>query len=190
MATLYKEIDGVTTKLSESISFDVEQLRKGALEGATTEEATAFWRNYESVTRTATAVQFKLGKAMERLSAMQKALSMSTADPGTLDKELHQLRQDLLLLDVSLNGNRSKQQVGEKSSPTIGDRLFAVNRGITLSTYGPTETHKTMLKIAQQEISEIQLELAGKLSKMQELEKALSDAGAPWVEGGELPLMK
>ncbi len=190
VATLYKEVDGVTTKLSESISFEVVQLRKGALEGATTEETTAFWRSYEEIAGIASAVQLKLSKSLEKVLLMQKALSMSNAAPGNLDMELYQLRQDLLLLDTRLNGNRSKQQVGEKSRPTIGDRLFAVNRGISLSTYGPTETHKMSLEIAKKEVSEIQKELNGKLSEMKELEKALYDAGAPWVEGGELPELK
>lgn len=189
-ATMYKEVDGLTTILSESISFEVVQLRKGALEGATTEETTAFWRSYEEIAGIASAVQLKLSKSLEKVLLMQKALSMSNAAPGNLDMDLYQLRQDLLLLDTRLNGNRSKQQVGEKSRPTIGDRLFAVNRGISLSTYGPTETHKMSLEIAKKEVSEIQMELNGKLSEMKELEKALSDAGAPWVEGGELPELK
>ncbi|MEA1898116.1 MAG: hypothetical protein U9N53_10700, partial [Bacteroidota bacterium] len=79
---------------------------------------------------------------------------------------------------------------GEKSSPTIGDRLFAVNRGITVSTYGPTETHKMSLDIVKKEVSEIQMELSKQISKMREMEKALLDAGAPWVEGNELPVKK
>ena len=92
----------------------------------------------------------------------------------------------MLSLDQKLNGNRSKQQVGEKTKPKIGDRLFAVDRGISHSTYGPTATNRRSLEIIHDELSTIKFSLTENLAKMDELSKALKAAGAPWVEDDDL----
>ena len=187
-ATLSIQVAGVVTELSGPVTFTVEQLRKGALEGSSPEDVAAFWRSYENTVRSASGVDITLSKAIDKVSAMQKALSRSQSSPGDLDKQLHQLRIALLSLDQKLNGNRSKQQVGEKTKPTIGSRLFAVDRGISHSTYGPTETNLRSLEIINKEISTIKFSLKEHLVKMNELSKALIAAGAPWVEGDELPI--
>jgi len=186
--TLSKQVNGVVTDLSGPVTFTVEQLRKGALEGSSPQDVAAFWRSYENTVRTVSAVDITLKNAITKVNAMQKALSRAQTSPGDLDKQLHQLRMALLALDQQLNGNRSKQQVGEKSKPTIGNRLFAVNRGISHSTYGPTATNKRSLEIVEEEFADIQSTLTLHLSTMNEMSKALKEAGAPWVEGDELPI--
>ena len=76
---------------------------------------------------------------------------------------------------------------GEKTKPLIGERLFAVKRGIERSTYGPTETNKQSMQIIQKEMGDIHSKLEAYLSAMADLGKALLEAGAPWVEGERLP---
>ena len=46
-ATLFKEVEGTVTQLGEPVSFQVEQLRKGALEAADPTDVAAFWRAFE-----------------------------------------------------------------------------------------------------------------------------------------------
>ena len=74
---------------------------------------------------------------------MQKALKASTAVPGSLDKQISDLRNELLKMNSQLNGNPAKNQMGAKNHPTIGDRLFKVQLGIATSTYGPTDTNRS-----------------------------------------------
>jgi len=186
-STLSKQVDGVITELSEPINFTVEQLRKGALEGTNLQDAAVFWRVYEDVIRTASAVQLTLSNALTKIKAMQKALARAKTSPGNLNTQLYQLRQDLLALDKQFNGDRSKLQVGEKTKPTIGERLFAINRSISHSTYGPTLTNRRSLKIVEEQLTDIQSELQSNIAKMSDLGKALIKAGAPWVEGDPLP---
>ncbi|MEE9461741.1 MAG: hypothetical protein V3V53_07905 [Bacteroidales bacterium] len=186
-ATLSKQVGGVITELSGPINFTVEQLRKGALEGTNPQDAAVFWRVYEDVIRTASAVQLTLSNALIKVKAMQKALARAKTSPGNLDTQLYQLRQDLLTLDKQFNGDRSKLQVGEKTKPTIGERLFAINRSISHSTYGPTLTNRRGLEIVEEQLTDIQSELQSNITKMSDLCKALIKAGAPWVEGDPLP---
>jgi len=186
-ATLYRQLDGKVSQLAQSQQFEVVRLRRGALPGARPAVAAAFWRDYEDATRTASALQLTLRKALTKVKAMKLALASSTAEAGVLDERLHDLRMELLELDGKLSGNRSKQQPGEKTKPNIGYRLFAVARGIGQSTYGPTETNRRGLEIAVNQLTDAQAELESAKAKMSALAQDLLDAGAPWIEGEALP---
>ena len=186
-ATLYRQLDGEVSQLAQSQQFEVVRLRRGALPGARPAVAAAFWRDYEDATRTASALQLTLRKALTKVKAMKLALASSTAEAGVLDERLHDLRMELLELDGKLSGNRSKQQPGEKTKPNIGYRLFAVARGIGQSTYGPTETNRRGLEIAVNQLTDAQAELESAKAKMSALAQDLLDAGAPWIEGEALP---
>jgi photosystem II stability/assembly factor-like uncharacterized protein len=180
---LSKQVDGIVTNLSEPMMFQVERMRKGALEGADPEETAAFWQEIAGLQRGTTAASLALRNALKKVDVLQKALSRTPEAPGTLDTRLHDLRQKLLILDEQLNGNRSKRQVGEKNNPTINTRLYAAMSGVSSSTYGPTPTHKRSLEIAVTQFGELKSALENILDKeLPELEKALQDAGAPWVK--------
>jgi photosystem II stability/assembly factor-like uncharacterized protein len=133
--TLSKELDGVVTDLSEPMPFNVERMYEGALESADPQVTAAFWRETEILNKSVTAAAKVIEKTIYKVELMQKALSRTPAAPGYLDTDLHQLRQDLLVLDEKLNGNRSKREVGEKRNPTIASRLNMASSGTFSSTY-------------------------------------------------------
>ena len=182
---LSKQVGGTTTPLSAPQTFEVQPLHKGALPGAPTEEVAAFWKSYDQATRKHSALQLNMGHARKKVEAMKQALWKSSAS-SEVDGQLHELSAALLKMDVALNGMSSKRQVGEKTKPTIGERLFAINRGITRSTYGPTATHQRTMEIIKTELSQLQTQFNTQLAQMDQLMKALAKAGAPLIEG-EVP---
>ena len=185
---LSKEVDGEITNLSEPMPFTVERLREGALEGATPDATAAFWRETEDLARDLSVTDASLDNALLRIAAMRTALARSTSGPGDLDTRLSQVRSMLLTLDERLNGNRTKQEIGEKTNPTVGSRLGAVFTGVSRSTYGPTPNLRQTLEVARQDLSSIQAELARIINReFPRLEEQLQDAGAPWIEGQALP---
>jgi len=186
-ATLYKQVDGEITELSEPVSFDVVPLREGALEGATAQETAQFWRSYEDALRSATALEVSLDNALTKADRMQTALAQAPVVPGSLDQQLHEVKQNLLVMEEKLSGNPAKLAVGEKTKPTVGQRLFSLEIGIGHSTYGPTETHKKTLAIVKDQVQEIHTELESTQNEMSQIAKALIEAGAPWVEGEPVP---
>jgi len=186
-ATLAKEVDGQFASLTDAIEFDVIPLREGALRGSTPEEATAFWRSYEDTVRDATAVGKNLSAEMARVEAMRSALSRATVAPGELDERLDRLRVALQSIEDDLYGNRAKREIGEKTRPTIGDRLFSVELGIGQSTYGPTATHLKTMLIVNDQLQQIKADLAKARAMSETLGGDLLEAGAPWVEGFPLP---
>jgi photosystem II stability/assembly factor-like uncharacterized protein len=186
--TLSKQVDGLVTDLSDPVPFTVERMRKGALDGASDEEVAAFWLEAARLQRATTATSLVLTNTLKKVDAMRVALSRTPAAPGELDSRLYELRQQLLEFDEELNGNRSKREVGEKTKPTINRRLNFAMSGSKLSTYGPTPTLARSLEIAQNQFAELKLELERILNQqLPAMEKALQEAGAPWVEGQPIP---
>jgi hypothetical protein len=181
-ATLSKEVDGVITDLSKPMSFEVVPMRKGALEAKPAAVIAAYRVELEYLQSAVAAANFLLDNSLNRVKAMETALSRSDADVAKLVKEVHALKQTLYDLDQQMNGNRSKQEIGEEDNPTIQGRMGVAFRGV--STYGPTALHKKCLEIAKTELAAMQPKLE-KIAKdeIPRLEKALQDVGAPWIEG-------
>jgi photosystem II stability/assembly factor-like uncharacterized protein len=186
--TLSKQVDRIVTLLSDSIPFEVKRLRKGALDGAEPEKTAAFWQEIAGLQRSATAATLALKNALKKVDAMKIVLSLTPALPGNFDSKLFRIKQSLLELDEKLNGNRSREQIGEENNPTIKDRINVAMRGTFYSTYGPTPTHIRSLEIARSEVNDLKSKL-DKILKLDipELEKELSEAGAPWMEGQDIP---
>jgi photosystem II stability/assembly factor-like uncharacterized protein len=178
---------GETRMLSEPRRFAVKPLRGGALEGASPEEVAAFWRRYEEAVRTHTAMAVTLARLKTKVGRMAGVIEHSRTDPLEIDPRFHELRAGILELDGRFAGHRSKGELGEKAAPTVGDRLFAVSRGVGQSTYGPTPTHLESLEIAGTEMAALREELERHQTGLSELIRELLASGAPWIEGEPLP---
>ncbi|WOJ92220.1 glycosyl hydrolase [Congregibacter variabilis] len=182
-ATLYKRVDGQVSQLDEPIGFEVERLYQGTLPGASDADVATFWRAWENSIREASQLALQLKRAVASSDAMDKALTRSRADTGQLDAKLHELRETLHALNAELNGNPAKVEVGEKTKPTVSQRLSAVERTIYRSLYGPTQTSREGLALANKAMESIGGRLDRAESSMRDLAKALVAAGAPYVEG-------
>jgi photosystem II stability/assembly factor-like uncharacterized protein len=182
-AGLSKEIDGVVTPLSDTITFKVIPLRKGVLEGPKIAETVAFWQKINNINSEISLCSVKLKKGLKRIDAMQLSLSRSASQTGSLEAELHQLKLELLAIERQMKGSKSRNEIGEKNPPTVYYRLRAVESVVDNSTYGPTQTSKRSLEIVQKELMEIKSELLVIVDqKIPETEKKLQAAGAPVVE--------
>ncbi len=181
-ATLSKIVEGKVTQLSEPVSFTVKPMREGTLKGATPEVASEFWRGFEDITGKVSALNIQLDRIGKRIKAMKTALLRANAAPGELDNRLNTIEKRVADLNTDFYGNSAKQQVGEKTKPTIGDRMFAIYRGIQWSTYGPTSTHLETMEIINTQLGSIHSKLTTLKSETDRLSKDLQEAGAPFVE--------
>ncbi|MEZ5472833.1 MAG: hypothetical protein R3E90_13765 [Marinicella sp.] len=113
---------------------------------------------------------------------LEKSLARSLTEHGVLDAELLAISQALQAINKRMNGSPAKQQIGEKTHVTVGDRLFAASIGTGLSTYGPTATHQKSLTIAEKELVSISAELLPIIeNRLPEFERKLQAIGAPWL---------
>ena len=179
--------DGTTRMLSEPRRFEVKRLRRGALDGASPAEVAAFWRRYEEAVRDHTAMRVSLTRLAAKIERLSPVIEQSRADLLEIDPRFHALRAAVLDLDGRFAGHRAKSEVGEKAPLTVGERLFAVSRGVGQSTYGPTPSHRRSLEIATTEMAALRNELETRQAELSELVRELVAAGAPWIEGEPLP---
>ncbi|MEM9823064.1 MAG: glycosyl hydrolase [Bacteroidota bacterium] len=185
--SMAREVNGIISELSTPQSFEVVPLRQGALKGASPDELAKFWRSYEEAVSQSSSTRLSLGNAKKKVKAMYTALERSTAVPGPLDNQLHELRKELITLELALNGSPAKGQPGEKTKPTVGERMFSLYIGLSNSTYGPTKFHKEGLAIVKQELQAMQKNLAAIEEKTMQMEQSLLNNGAPPLEGTALP---
>ena len=117
-----------------------------------------------------------------------KTSEIRDLSPDEMEQKVSDLKQELFVLDEQLNGNRSKREIGEKYKPTIAYRLNQVSYGTSNSTYGPTEMQKRNLEIAGTQFLDLKNSLDIIMNeKLPGIEKALIDAGAPWIDGQPIP---
>ncbi len=181
--TLSKVVDGVVTDLAGPEDFQVVPLRKGALPGASYEEIAAFRSRLESLQEDVTATTTILSNYQDKVKAMQTAASRVEGESADLIKQIHMARGTLAALAQALSGNQSKETVGEPQAPTPRSWMFVGVRAMR-TTYGPTKMHEQSVDRGISELAVIKERLAtfGE-TVLPALEKALMNAGAPWIEG-------
>jgi photosystem II stability/assembly factor-like uncharacterized protein len=186
-ASLSKETDGVITPLSDPVTFTVRRMRQGALTGSTADQTASFWQKIDELNRSLTATSISLKSAFKQAEAMRRSVSLAKSDPGDLDGRIQHLKQKLHDLDEQLNGNRSKDEVGEKDSANVRNRMNFLLYGTSFSTYGPTPALLEALTFAQDELRMIRVQLKEiNEAEIPAIAAIMSDIGAPWIEGQKL----
>ena len=185
--TLAQKVNGKVSQLAEAVSFEVVPLRKGALPGASPDAIADFGQQVDAFREKMSQASYMMQQCQQKVGAMETALARLDSDASGLTARLYQVQRDMMNLEEEMYGNRSKGEVGESSPPSVQSRMFTAFRGLS-TTYGPTPTHKRSLEHAQQQFKEI----IPKLNRMYRevipaLEKALQEAGAPWIEGQPIP---
>ncbi|HKK23238.1 MAG TPA: glycosyl hydrolase, partial [Pseudohaliea sp.] len=187
-AELVLQHDGRRRALAGPVSFAVERLYEGALEGAPMAEVSAFWQDVAAVEGRLSAARYALDDAVEAVEALQTALAKTPEAPGELDGKLHDLRQRLYDLDRGLNGHRSKQAIGANEVHRVGNWLAHAKMGVSGSSYGPTPAHRQSLGYAREALAPLAEQLNGILEReLPALRAALREAGAPWSMGQVVP---
>lgn len=181
-ATLNLFQQGKITQISGPVDVQVERLRDGSIEGKPMSEVLAFWRKYEDLSRDVNGFNIQLSNTQKMAEKLMSA-AMKANLGGEVMERIAALSSSLGEMETQARGNSAKNQVGEKSRPTIGNRLFALNRGVSLSTYGPTETHKMTMEIIVKQLGELTSELETLKNEAREIGRAIVNAGGSWVEG-------
>ncbi len=182
--TLSKKVDGVITPLADPQNFEVVPLRtESALPAKSDSEIAAFRQEMETLMGDISATSLQLSTSMDKVKAMETALSRSTGDITQLSADLFEAKTALNKLDLMLNGNKAKGEIGARTPPTVQGRMFIGFRGLR-TTYGPTATHKKSVANAKTALTGIQTELTNIVDKvMPKLESSLKTVGAPLIEG-------
>jgi hypothetical protein len=190
-ATIFKQLNAEYTQLTDPMEFEVETLYKSSIKEVDMAEVATFWREMEALDIYMTATTRSISFGLNRVVAMQNALAVSSVGFGDLYGQLEVIRLKFNELDAKLGGNKSKHEVGANEVMNIWDRFETARSGVDWSMYGPTPMHLENMAIAESEHAELRLEVEDLLNiKIPAMEKALEDAGAPWIQGMDLPERK
>ncbi len=184
--SLHKLENGVMEQLTDPLNFEVVPMRQGTLEGASPNAIAAFRKDLETLQAEVAAADYMLENSRDKLTAMMTAMARSDNESPELVSELYELRRELLELEEMMEGNPAKNEIGERSPPTVQGRMYDAMEGLS-TTYGPTEMHKQLLEIARAELNDLLPHLKEVGKKLTELQKKLESAGAPFIEGMAAP---
>lgn len=181
--SLSKKVLGEVTQLSEPVEFEVKPLREGTLERASNKTISEFREELETFQQNISKTENKLDEQINRVNAMQTALSRASEEDTSLVRRLHEARTKLLNIRERMEGSEAKAEIGERNNyPTPTSRLYVGYRALS-STYGPTPMHVKTVENGKGELDTIQNDLNRFVKNvMPELEKALEAAGAPPLE--------
>lgn len=187
-ALVWKE-DGVEKRISNRVEFQVKPLPNNQEYAKYAEQFGPFMDSLRQAHKLASAISLELSRLKKKNAAMKLALENGQKGDKNLSQQLYNQRRRILELVREVDGHPSKEDLGEKTKPTIQNRLNVAIWGMNYSTYGPTPTHSKSLLIAMQELKEVSQEIDNmRLVENLEIQKRLKELDAPWVEGMQVPL--
>ena len=184
LVTMYKRENGNITELAASKNFKVIPLSEGALKGGSYDDIESFIKQYQEFQQDLTATKTVLAKNLLTVKAMKRALDKSLTPSNDLSDRIYKAREQLLNIEESLSGNKTKSEIGENSKPNPQDGNFIGRVALGSGTYGPTANHKTTMNRSIKQL----IQIKSKLKNVTEvvipgIGQNLKAAGAPWVEG-------
>ena len=182
-ATLYLEDNGVITQLDEPIVFDVKPIREGVLQGVSHQEYDEYRNNLSALIKKLDVLEDVLERSKEKLMALKAALNNSNIVPGPINKEIQALQKEAIAIKKSVEGSPSKDEIGERTPPSIQTHLRVAYRGM-MSTYGPTPLHQKSMALGKKMTLEIESKVMSlQNDKIKPLEQKLKALGAPYIQG-------
>jgi photosystem II stability/assembly factor-like uncharacterized protein len=185
-ATLNVRQQGTIRALAEPVAFNVNGYINPTLETSTAQETQAFRQRVIRAEAAVTAASLTIADLQKRLEGYRTALDL-TADRAALEQQYAAIRSELFSLEEALDGQRSRDQMGAAPA-TISSRVgFAKFSSST--SYGPTPQSREQLGYALDAFTGVKARLETlTTSTIPAFERALEEAGAPWVRGsGTLP---
>lgn len=182
-ATLYLQDQGSVTKLDGPVSFEVRPIREGVLKGIDYDAFNAYRKEMEQMQDEINMLSDMMDESERMLNAMATAASRTPMLPGNLVSRIHAAQQEYDALDTEISGNKARNEIGERNPPNVQSHMGVANRGLS-TTYGPTALHRKSLSIARNMMNAIKPRITQLAQQtIPGIEKALRDAGAPYING-------
>ncbi|MFK8031054.1 MAG: glycosyl hydrolase [Gammaproteobacteria bacterium] len=180
--TFGTRVNGELKMTDQTQTFMVESIRTPTLAGSSQEDRLAFSAKTEELTRQITTTDEQISAAIASLKAAADTLRRYNAAPELLT-DAQALTRKLTEQSRVINGDANESRYNSSTFVSIWSRAFvAGSSGGT--TYGPTETMRMSLDIANTKLGEVR-EVTTPLLKVElpALMKRLDDAGVPWSKG-------
>jgi len=182
--TLAKRVDGVTTVLGGPVSFQVTPLGLATLPAEDRAALFAFQKEAARLQRLVLGAVEASRETERRLDAIAKALKETPAAAPELTDQAAQLRRTLEEINLVLRGDRVGERRNYPTPPSIVGRVQTVVSAFWSNTSAPTGTARESLRIAAEQFATVHGQLKQLVEvDLEDLERAMDEAGAPWTPG-------
>jgi len=182
-ARLVKSMDGKIESLTEPQQIIVKPLHESSIPAASSDDREDFWQRYTETVRRDAHTSEQIAELSMDLSQIRAALGQTPSMVAKLYATYEGISKDLQLIEMEVGGSPSRAAIGEKGeSPTISERMFAIYRVLSHSTYGPTSQAEKNLRIVNEALSKISDRLVLMEDSVEALQKDIRSAGGPWLD--------
>ncbi len=182
--SMYERIDGELSDVIQNQSFEVVSIRpEPTLPGASQQVRIAFSRQVDEMRRAADGTLKSIDEIQSQLGAIKETLQNSTADMA-LYALANSIDQRLSVQRDRLAGDTTRADFGVNRPMPVTARLSHAAYNPNTNAYGPTDTQRDSLTLAQGVFGEVSAELTRLVDREYKgLLDALDAAGVPWTPG-------
>jgi len=181
---LEKMVDGQSTPLGESRTFEAAPLVSTVLTASDRAALHAFQKKTARLQRAALGVNKAAVEVKDRLAYIKEALRSTPGTHTMLMDRVRSLELRLEQIQIRLTGDAAIRRRKEPTPPAVLSRVQRAVSNQWSSLSGPTQTDRQSFEIASKELEEIVTRLTFLVEHdLAPLEEALEKAGAPWTPG-------
>lgn len=180
-----KNIDGVITKLTEPVIFEVKHLNNSTLP-TKREDLVAFQNQVAKLQNAISATNEYFGKIKENVKLLKSTIINSNFVDNKLLEKIRKIEYRLADLEIILSGNSTIANRNENQTPSINDRLGYITWVVWEIDSAPTETAKMNYNIISKQLKQLLKDLKElNDNEIRPIEKELDAKGAPWTPNRE-----
>lgn len=180
-ATLNVRQDGQIRELASPVSFELVSDINPSLTNGTRAEAVAFQQKVTKAQAAVKAASIMIEDLQKKVAVYRTAIDR-TSDRAALEQQYAAIRAELFAMDEALSGKKADDRMGAEPESISSRISFA--RGSSSSIYGPTPQSIEQMGYALDAFAAVRARLETMANQtIPAFEKAMVDAGAPWVRG-------
>jgi len=183
-AQLVKKYNGVSTKLTEPVAFEILPDPLTTLKADDFAAIAAFNKEVRTASKQLLATTKTADELTTKVDAMRKAVKLASKPDDATETKLTQLAEQLRVLKRKLNGDSILAARQENVPDSIASRIGYAGGTNDDAVALPTGTAKQSLKIGLEELAEVTTAVRAMAEKdVPALEKTLDTLGVPWTPG-------
>ncbi len=180
-----KNVDGVITKITEPIEFEIKHLNNFTLP-AKRQDLITFQNQVAKLQNAVSATNDYFGKVQENVKVLKATILNSNLIDNKLLEKIRKIEYKLADLEIVLTGNKTIEKRNENQTPSINDRLGYITWVVWEIDSAPTETAKMNYNIISKQLKQLLKDLKELNEKeIKPIEQELDSKGAPWTPNRE-----
>lgn len=180
---VYKNVDGVFSKIVDAVPFKVKSLNNKSLPATDLTELKSFYTELSDLRRRVRGTSSQMNELEKRIKHIKQAVIDVPTVPVDLMKRINKVDDDLKALGTAMWGDDAITEHQFEAAPSFGNRIETIVWTMWNSSSAPTTTSKMNLKISTDEYAAFLPRVNKIIAEVGELELELDKHGASYTPG-------